>query len=483
MTEKYDVIIIGAGIGGLTCGCYLAQEGLNVLIVEQHDKVGGYCGSFERNGYSFDIGVHYLGGVKKWELSKILEDLELKDRIKFNQLDPTDKIIMPDNITYFRANPEDTVNEFKKSFPKQKANIDAFFKFILQSSYFNIYKKARSISFQEFLDEYFVDYKIKGTLEALISNIGISAKKVPALVAIFLYRQYLLDAGHYPRGGMQVFCDTFANRFTELKGRLILCRKVNKILLKNSIACGVELDDGEIFNAKYIVSNADATHTFSELLGGECAKESAAVNRMQVSQSLFALYLGLDNQVLPHLKETTNVWKFSNYELDSYFSNIGKSIKSPNLPALLITFPSFHSNVPKSICYPTIQCFLYAPFGSKQFWVNFKNELSSNIIKEVEKIFPGLSKYIKVKVIGTPHTFYRYTLNREGAAYGWLSSKGQLDSFVFPQKTSIQNLFLAGHWCTMGTGQGGVPKSMNSGKCAASKVLFGMNKKWRYNAL
>jgi len=96
---------------------------------------------------------------------------------------------------------------------------------------------------------------------------------------------------------------------------------------------------------------------------------------------------------------------------------------------------------------------------------------------------PGISKYVKTKVIGTPRTFNRYTLNKEGAAYGWLSSNDQIDSFVFPQKGSIQNMFLAGHWCTAGTGQGGVPKSIYSGRSAALLVMREEKKEWRYGNL
>ena len=83
--NEYDVAIIGAGIGGLVCGCYLAKSGLKTLIIEQHDKPGGYCTSFSRGGYRFDAGVHYFGGVKKRFFGNILKELKVDNAIKFNK--------------------------------------------------------------------------------------------------------------------------------------------------------------------------------------------------------------------------------------------------------------------------------------------------------------------------------------------------------------------------------------------------------------
>ncbi len=60
----YDAIIIGAGIGGLVCGCYLAKAGMKVLIVEKNAQPGGYCTSFTRGGFTFDSCVHSLGSLR-----------------------------------------------------------------------------------------------------------------------------------------------------------------------------------------------------------------------------------------------------------------------------------------------------------------------------------------------------------------------------------------------------------------------------------
>ena len=63
-SSHYDVIIIGSGIGGLTCGALMSKHGRNVLILEQHSKPGGYVTSYARQGFLFDV-VHVIGGLKK----------------------------------------------------------------------------------------------------------------------------------------------------------------------------------------------------------------------------------------------------------------------------------------------------------------------------------------------------------------------------------------------------------------------------------
>ena len=95
--DKYDVIVIGAGIGGLTCGAFLAKEGLSVLVAEQHSKPGGYCTSFQRKGFTFDAGFDFFVGVETGGMvNNILAELGLKDEIDFIEPAPPSQIMGSD---------------------------------------------------------------------------------------------------------------------------------------------------------------------------------------------------------------------------------------------------------------------------------------------------------------------------------------------------------------------------------------------------
>jgi len=468
MSEKYDVVIIGAGIGGLVCGCYLAKAGLKVLIVEQQNKPGGYCTSFERQGYRFDVGVHYLGGIKRGVLGKILDDLKLKDKIRFTRSDPTDKIVMPDNITYIRVNPYETIEEFKKTFPKEDERIEKFFKFIMNSDFLSIYRKTKSLNFASLLDEFFDDYKLKSTLGILLNNLGLSPKKASALTSLILFKEFILDPGYYPIGGMGNFSLHLAKQFQKYGGELCLSTKADQIIIKNNKVNGCIINKRELINSNYVVSNADATETFTQLIK-ENTKERKVIKKLIPSPSLFVLYLGLDKKISNI--NGCNIWKSNVYEIDNYMLNLTDAFRKKKIPFFMVSFPSEHDYETKMLNKQVMQVYLIAPYYTKNFWEINRESLSEKVIKELEKENLFIKNKIRVKLTAIPPTFKRYTSNKRGAAFGWASTVQQVDSSILPQASSIDGLVLAGHWCMIGNGQGGIPTVAFSGKKASELIL------------
>jgi len=470
MNDKYDVAIIGAGIGGLVCGCYLAKAGLKVIIVEQHNKPGGYCTSFERQGYKFDVGVHYLGGVNTGFLGKVLEELNLKDQLKVTQFDPSDKIIMPDNITYVRAKPEDTIEEFKKSFPKETKNIDTFFKFVMQNGFLNIYAKSRGLSFRAFLDKIFQDERLKATLGVLVGNIGTSEYKAAAFPCLILLSQYILDPGYYPEGGMQKFPDILCETIKTLGGDIILSQKVNQIIVNNRKASGIILENGNKIYASMVVSNADARETFSKLLDFP-TKELKSVNNMQPTPSMLLLYLGLNINLNKMMKEKCNFGYFSTYNVNRAYCDLERNVSGKKLDWIIGAVPSLHDKISNG--NDSLILMIFAPYKSKAFWEENKEGLSEKMIDKFNelRVIPDLRKLIKIKVIGTPQTLQRYTLNTEGSFAGWLPTVEQTERKYLSQNSTVKNLFLAGHWCSTGyIHYGGVPNVAFLGKRASQLI-------------
>ncbi|MDD3295767.1 MAG: NAD(P)/FAD-dependent oxidoreductase [Candidatus Omnitrophica bacterium] len=468
--RDYDVAIIGSGIGGLVCGCYLAKAGLKTAIIEKHHSPGGYCTSFKRRGYRFDTSVHYIGGIKKGALSEILMNLEMETSLKFHQDDPSDGIFLPDTSTYIRANSQDTIKEFKKSFPSESKDIERFFRFIMQNDIASIYRKTIEITLEELLNDFFSDTNLRATIGIpFLGNMGLPPGKISAFAAIVFFREFLLDPGYYPVGGMQAFADCLANRFKGYGGDLVLSKEISKIILNNNVAEGVVTSSGKEIKSKFVVSNIDATRTFKHLIKSK-TKEALVVDKMVPSNSIFAVYVGLKRTFKDSFKNLYDTWLFKNYDLNDSYKYLTKNIAEGQISGVMVSFPSFKDLSFTKTSKFTAEIFTMAPYVSENFWAINQELVTEAVLNFVDENIPGFKKYVDFKLVATPHTYYRYTMNREGAAFGWASIINQIKSSLLPQVSSVKNLFVVGHWCTMGTGQGGVSTVALAGKKVYERI-------------
>ncbi|MDD5005582.1 MAG: NAD(P)/FAD-dependent oxidoreductase [Candidatus Omnitrophica bacterium] len=482
MKEKYDTVIIGAGIGGLICGCYLSKAGLDVLIIEQQNKPGGYCVSFKKGEFNFDAGGHYLGGVRRGILGKILEELDLKSHIKYKQFDPSEKIILPNNMLYLRADPRDTIREFRKNFSKEKINIDNFFKFIMQKNFLDIYTKVKKTTFKEVVDSFFESNQLKATLGAFLFNSGTPPGKAAASPAIVLFRQYLLDPGYYPSGGFQKFPDVLAENFENNGGKIILSNKVNKIITDSNKIKGVIIDGNRAIGANNVISNADATETFKKMLDIP-NREATIVDKMIPSPSMFILYLGLNINLREKLRESCNIYYFSTYNIDEIFSNLDKILMIDKIPSIFCVPISLH-NYSNEFKKGSMVILTIAPYKSCKFWDKNKDSISERIVSLANKLIPGLLSSIELQICATPITLSKYTLNREGAFAGWLPILSQTKADLLPQKTSIDRLYIVGQWCTSSyLPSGGIANVALTGRRVARWIIEDSNRIWKYPEL
>ncbi len=445
----YDAVVIGAGIGGLVCGCYLAKAGMKVLICEQHHKPGGYCTSFKRNGFTFDAAAHSFGGYKNGPLGTIFNSLEIDKKIKIKQFNHSDIVVTPDYKISFWDDSDKTVNEFQAAFPKEKNNIKTFFNFLFDPNP-NSFSRIRRWTFKDLLDNYFTDEKLKAILAfPLFGNGGLPPSLMSAFIGAKIFREYLLDGGYYPEDSMQTLPDALVKIFKEAGGELRLSCLVNKIKVTDNKSVGVILENNEYITSKYVVSNCDARQTFLNLLGEDIITEEIIhkVNNMLPSLSIFILYLGIDEAFDSLSMPGTNVWILSNYDLEkTYLAATKVDIANMNNYMLRL-----------SPDRKTILAFFNIAFKNKAFWTENKQQISDIFIRKIENdMISNLSKHIVFKEAATPYTLHRYTLNYNGAAYGWACTPSQLADPIFKKPSFIQNLYLSGHWTTQGLGIPGV---------------------------
>jgi len=465
--DQYDVIIIGAGIGGLVCGCYLARAGLKVLIVEKNSKPGGYCTSFERDGFRFDSCVHSLGSLREeGNIKEIFRDLNIGKQLKILRANPSSIIITPDFIINIKNNREETIDEFKKIFSHQAKQIDSFFSFLFEENFMKLFLKLKDKTFQDLLNSYFTDERLKNLLNVFLSNIGLPPSLASALTVAMLYREFIFDGGYYPYGGMENFSYFLVEIFKYYGGEILFSNKVEKIKVKNRIAEGIIIDKDNFISTKYIVSNCDPWQIFLKLIDRkELEKKTLKkINNLLPSISAFIVYLGIDKSLnLPYKEFGTSLWYFPYYtNINKLFSKIFDG-EINYIDRNLLIFSSQQNDDTKK----TIIIMVNAPYKNKSFWDKYKNIYADKLITRCNELIPNLISSIRFKEITTPFDLYRYTFNYKGAAYGLAATVNQIAKTSSPYKTFLPNLFLVGHWTSQGHG---IPMVVRCGKIVANTI-------------
>jgi len=506
----YDIIIIGAGIGGLTCGNLLAKHGFNTLILEQHFKPGGYVTSYKRDGFLFDV-VHVIGGLRKGlPIERVLSFIGIDKKVEFIEVDKTFKFIYPDVTVDCHTDIDKYEQELINNFPQEKENIHKYFKAsksiwheILTSYYspnilqflsypfrFPNLVKYMDKTYQEFLDRFFKDSKLKEILGSGWGYLGLNNPRVSSLYMVGMYMSYHMGGAWYPKGGYQSMSDAFADCFKEHGGTLRLRTMVKKILIERNKAVGVELEDGEKIRARYVISNADTKRTFLNLVREENLSKVFVnkIKNLQQSASGFVVHLGV-NMELPRELHCGCIMYFPDYgiaenifrlaDMDEIETNprrfgFGLSVSSLKDPEL----------APEG-CHCVDIIYMPAPYMYKNNWMKdnkkkyneLKGKIAENLIKAAENLIPGLSKHIVIKDINTPLTFERYTLATHGGWYDSACTPGQSLLKRIPSRTPIERLYMTGAKTFPGPGMFG---AIQSGLFTADVILKGKLTKGKF---
>jgi phytoene dehydrogenase-like protein len=447
--STYDAIIIGAGISGLVCGCYLVKAGMKVLIAEQHFQPGGYCTSFKRNGFTFDAAAHSFGSYREsGNFNKVVKELGLDKRVVIKKFDPTDIVVTPDHKVTFWADRDKTVYELQKVFPNEH-KIREFIAFMANPQPVDI-AALRNKSFKDLLDQYFIDDKIKTIISCpLFFNSGLPPSLISAFTGAKIFTEFVMDGGYCPEGGMQELPNAFADIFREFGGVLMLSSPVAHITTHDNIVSGIVLESDEVIRSRYVISNCDARLTFIELLGEQIIGKRFInmLNTMTPSLSMFIAYLGIDRYFDTLPQRGSTLWSLPHYDLDKLYESAKSPTRTDLSKYLLRVSPDGKS----------ILAMANTSYKDKHYWDIHKNRLLDTFITNIEKTtVPDLSKHIVYKEAATPFTLYRYTRNSQGAAYGWESTKEQFMRTDLRKPAFIQGLYLTGHWTTYAQGIAGV---------------------------
>jgi phytoene dehydrogenase-like protein len=463
LKPSYDVIIIGAGIGGLTCANFLAKNGYSVLVVEQHYKPGGLCSSFRRKGFTFDAGAHLFGGMgnPRSLTGTILSRLNLN--LDIIPQDPLDLIHIGNETITIPADSREYMSLLQDKFPREAAGIARFFEDLSEinrSKAANpdhyLVKKYKMSTYYQMLSDYFTDEDLKAILSAQWGYLGLPAKKVSALTMCLMLGSYLLDGAFVIQGGSQKLPDQLTENLIGLGGQILLTHEATDILVGDDQVTGVKLKGRQTIKGHYIVSNIDAKYTFFELLPAGCLEEGFATKLLgyKESCSMFVTFLGLKEA--NKLVEGIHGWHFESYN---------DILVKEDFFFLLVSTWDLPEIFRKGRCTLRI---LVPIFESGHDWQEKKMAFEKGILSNLKKRYPALGDKIVYQESASPATFYRYSRNSRGAAYGWALTPNQHGRFRLYNRTPIRNLYLTGHWSGLGTG---IPSVIHSGFFTAVKIM------------
>lgn len=473
LRSEYDVVVIGAGMGGLTCGASLAKAGMKVLVCEQHSVPGGYCTSFKRKGFTFETSIHWLNQCAEGGLIyQTLEELGIQDQIEFIQLDPVRRIIGKDyDLTVF-LDTQRLEDDLKRMFPAEAEGIHQFITdctTLAKSP--EVMTQYLGKSSQQVFDYLFQDSKLKSILCSIATFPQWSVLPLMFSIGWFSEKDY-----YFPkRGGAQALAHLFGSTFQGYGGDLALKTMVKKIWIENGKASGVELQSGERIKSKYVVSNADARLTFLKLVGRELLDEEFIKDLLEteICPPVFLVSLGVDMD----LGKMGFNGAMITYNPSAELADL--STADPSRCGITIIIYSLRD---PSLAPPgkhTVSIGAMLPYEYMGNWgvdkqgrrgreyKKLKEQVADRLIASAENVIPGLSQHIVCKDIATPLTYERYTLNTRGAIMGWdLTPQNFMK--MRPQDTPIKNLYQAGHWVFPG---GGIPAVIPSGRLAAELIL------------
>jgi all-trans-retinol 13,14-reductase len=489
MTPDMDVMIIGAGMAGLTCGCLLAKKGLRVTMIEKNEKVGGCCTSFQKDGFSFDLSVQSLGecqrGGRVWNL---LKELNLLDQVHLIPLEPSREYHFPDRRVIQSSKLETHIETLSSLFPNERKGIEQVYAVLERifeefsqipsslnwfdpssfASQYPLLSQYRDKTFGELVDGLISHPFLKTLLSVRSSYALLPPEEISVVGMAGIEMSYFNYGVSCVKGRVEELPLKMEEIFRKMGGQILMGHEVQKILVKGKTAIGVRLKDGREMTGKVIISNADANTTFSGFLGEEFIPDGfrSKLKRMKPSLSYFILYLGIEGE-LDGLSVSNNEIFFDDLLQKEYQTLYENRIPEEGPFYLLAPSKVNPSHAPQG--KSTLCLSLKAPFHLSRDWdQKVKDQLSKQLIAKASRFIPDLGKRILVKVITTPKTIEQWTGNRWGAAYGWAQIPSQSGIYRLQRSTPIPNLYLTGHWTSPG---GGIVGVVASGELTADTIL------------
>lgn len=498
--DCYDVIVIGSGIGGLTAAGLLAKAGKSVLMLEAHDRPGGYAHGFKRKKYQFDSGVHLISGCGAegyrggQVIHKVLQALEVEDDVEFININPFSHTFYPNINVELPQSINAFVSELGRLFPAEKQGLRSLTELCLQVAeeitvademmaeldhdqarmLMPALFKYRKSTLADVAKLFIQERKLLAVFASNWPYLGLPPSKVSFVYWSTMLIGYMVDGAYYCKGGFQQLANTLVQGIKQHGGDVQFKSPVDKILIEDDRVAGVMVK-GQRITTSQIISNADIKQTVCNMVGEHYfpPRYIQRIKKMQHSLSIFVVYIATDLD-LTALNISHESFCYRDFDHDNNFANTQQGkISWLSITAPTLVDPSLAPEGKHLLMLTTL-----LPYYAAESWKLAKPQFIQTMLDISEQYIPGLKTHILFIEGGSPETMHRYTRNYQGAAYGWDVIPSQVGPTRIQNDSPVNGLYFAGHWSSPGGGVYGVSVS---GMKAAQKVL-GISKQsdlWR----
>ena len=482
--DHYDAIVIGSGIGGMTSAACLAKQGKKVAVLEQHYTAGGYTHSYARNGYEWDVGVHYIGDMgSPYTIGRKVFDYITDGKLQWAPMDANyDRFYMGEKQFDLFAGKKEFKLSLLKHFPEERQAINEYMKMLTQvtqgMSLFTMAKAlppALNFCFKPLLKRRLPSYFNKTTYEVLRSvtdneeligvltgqwgDCGVPPKQSSFLIHSLIVKHYM-RGGYYPVGGASQIAETIIPVVQSGGGDVFTYADVAKILVKKNRAIGVKMADGHEIHAPVVISNAGVINTYEKLLPEETAKRCNYTRNRQAIESSYAhigMYIGLKGTAEELGLPKTNYWIYPNEHHDA---NVDKFIADQNCdyPVVYISFPSakdpsYQQRYPgrsaieivAPTSYEMFEQWKDTPWGKRgEEYDKLKEEISTRLLEEMYKKLPQLRGKVDYYETSTPLSTDHFCRYSRGELYGLNHTPQRFEQDWLRPKSKVKGLYLTG---------------------------------------
>ncbi len=486
--ERYDAIVIGSGLGGMTTALLLAERGERVALLERHYVLGGFTHVFHRKGWEWDVGVHYVGEVHRPQsVLRQLFDHVTGGELRWAEMGEVyDRIVFGDEEFPLRAGVPAFKDGLRERFPSKAhaqaidGYVDAVFAAVRASRSFFVEKAMGSFgawaaggllrrkylayarkTTWEVLRSLTDDPKLAAVLAGQYGDYGLPPRQSSFGMHASLVKHYLAG-GCYPVGGSARIAETIVPRIEAAGSVALTNAPVESLLVNDGTVTGVRMADGRELRAAKVVSNAGAINTFERLVPAAERERLGLLPKLRAvrpSAAHASLYLGLRGTAAQLRLPRANYWIYPEGSYD-HDANVERYLadESAPLPVAYVSFPSakdpdFERRYPGKA---TIEVVTLAPWERWDRWADrpwkkrgddyeaAKQRLAARLLEPLLRREPQVKDAIEQQELSTPLSTRHFTAYGQGEIYGLAHDPERFEQRFLRPKTPIRGLWLTG---------------------------------------